>query len=1001
MSQRAYLLLLGWLLITGYAIGAEVILEEGTNFALAVSPDGSQIVIDLQGTLWLLPAEGGDAEALTDGLGDDRLPDWAPDGSRILFQSFRNGSWDLWTISPDGSGLEPLTRSPYDDREPVWSPDGRRIAFASDRSDNYDLWILSTSDGQLNRITQDAADDTMPCWSPDGLSLAFISERGDEGETELWKIDIESGRESKVAEFGGKAASPSWSRDGTRIAIRLVHYLPLTLMGSRFDEGMTSELILVPVDGSETMRLPAGDDVFPFRPAWTEEGEIVYSADGEIRRLAIETKEREDIPFRAAVHLEGPSYRRREARLTEPDEVSPVRGIVRPVVSPDGTHIAFTALGDIWMAPSGGGTPKPLTRDEYLDSDPSWSPDGKRVVFASDRDGSMDLWVKDIGSSLQSGAIKRTADVGEELTPSWSPDGKWIAYLDEQSDVHIVDAEGGGASRRICETKGASIPSWSSDSRHLAFAVLEPFSGRYREGFNRIKVISIETEEETVLPVPEKNFGTRDGDGPVWSPDGTAMAFAMDGGIWILPVTPSGEPTAEPRKVIDEPGDFLAWWPDSKRLLYLSSEGVKQADLMTGRPETVSLPLNYRAASAGGALLIKGAKLIDGTGAAPRENVDIFVEGNRVQSIEPARDEIPEDARVIDATGKTVIPGLIDAHTHLGLPAWGSRHGRVWLAYGVTSIRTMADPIFRVLEERESITSGRRVGPRIFTAGFALDGDRVYYNGYLSVEDDAELRVELDRILDLEIDLVKTYVRLTDARQKLVVEEAHRRGVYVTSHEVYPAVAFGIDGIEHIRGTSRRGFSPKVTDLRRTYRDVRDLIVQSGVYFTPTLLIQGGFRLAVAREPQILEEPRLVALYPEWARAWFSSPRVGSVAERAEVMGPLFETIDAVARSGGNVLAGTDSPIVPYGLSLILEIEMLSEAGLGPLGAIQSATRLAAEALGAEKDLGTVEPGKIADLVILSEDPTVDVRNLRTTEHVIQNGRLLTVSHLLDQRLEK
>ncbi len=202
----------------------------------------------------------------------------------------------------------------------------------------------------------------------------------------------------------------------------------------------------------------------------------------------------------------------------------------------------------------------------------------------------------------------------------------------------------------------------------------------------------------------------------------------------------------------------------------------------------------------------------------------------------------------------------------------------------------------------------------------------------------------------------------------------------MTSHEIYPAVAYGVDGIEHLRGTSRRGFSPKVTDLRRSYRDVVDLVSHSGVYFTPTLLIQGGLRLARAREPDLLEERRFAKLYPAWAASEFQTYPDDQVAEREAVLKPLLETVDAVARAGGKVLAGTDSPIVPYGLSLILEIELLSEAGLGPLEAIRSATQLAAEALGADKDLGTIEPGKLADMVILGGDPSHNIRNLRLAE---------------------
>jgi hypothetical protein len=201
--------------------------------------------------------------------------------------------------------------------------------------------------------------------------------------------------------------------------------------------------------------------------------------------------------------------------------------------------------------------------------------------------------------------------------------------------------------------------------------------------------------------------------------------------------------------------------------------------------------------------------------------MDVAIEGDRIARVEPTGGEVAEAVRVVSGEGKTLIPGLIEMHTHLGLPAWGSRQGKVWLAYGITSLRTPADALYRVVEERESIRAAAR-GPRIFYAA-QFDGDRIYYGGGLALNDGEELEQEMKRALALEYDLVKTYVRLPDPLQKDAIEKAHAAGVFVTSHEVYPAVAYGVDGIEHLSGTSRRGFSPKLTQLRRTYDDAIEL----------------------------------------------------------------------------------------------------------------------------------------------------------------------------------
>jgi imidazolonepropionase-like amidohydrolase len=379
--------------------------------------------------------------------------------------------------------------------------------------------------------------------------------------------------------------------------------------------------------------------------------------------------------------------------------------------------------------------------------------------------------------------------------------------------------------------------------------------------------------------------------------------------------------------------------------------------------------------------------------------MDVAIEGNRITRVEPSGGEVPEDFRVVSGEGKTLLPGLIEMHTHLGLPSWGSRQGKVWLAYGITSLRTPADALYRVIEEKESIRAGRRVGPRIFNTGATFDGDRIYYTGALALNDGEELEQEMKRALALGYDLVKTYVRLPDPLQKEVIAKAHAAGVFVSSHEIYPAVAYGVDGIEHMSGTSRRGFSPKLTELRRSYDDVVELIARSGVYFTPTVLLQGAWERVLAREPGILDETRFQTLFPPFIKDGFSG-RVpgGGPGDPEKIAAPLFSTIGRIHERGGKVIAGTDSPILPYGLSLLLEIEQLSDAGLGPMAAIESATRVAAEALGAGDELGTIEPGKIADLVLLASDPSTDIRNIRKTEMVVVNGRILTVEQLLKAR---
>ena len=750
----------------------------------------------------------------------------------------------------------------------------------------------------------------------------------------------------------------------------------------------SSRLVLVSVDSGEVVDVVTPTDVFPFRIEWLCDAEIVYTAAGSLWRQSLEGgAEARAIPFEATVTLDRSPYRRRDVDLIEDGEELPVRGIVRPVVSPDGSKIAFAALGDIWTVSSQGGEPVALTRDEHLDSDPSWSPDSSSLVYSSDRWGTMDLWVKAVSASHRTRGRQLTFAIGAEISPAWSPDGTKVAYVDERSRIHVVPATGGDDEVLSSQRRGVSQPSWSSDSHHLAFAVHEPISSRFREGYNRIHVLDTRSSLSglsRVVEQPKGSVGTRDGDGPVWTPDGRSIAFAMDGGLWVMPVAIDGKPRDVPREVVREAVDFPSWSPDSASILFVGPKGMKRVDLESGRATHVGVQHHYEAVSAGGRFMIRDVRIVDGSREAALEHQDVVIEGNRIESIEPTMAVPPRDMRVIDGAGKTLIPGLIEMHTHLSLPAWGSQHGKVWLAYGITSIRTLTDAPYRTLEERESVHSGRRIGPRVFMTGAAMDGDRVYYTSNLAIGDEEELAREMQRAFDIGYDLVKTYVRLPDDLQKLAIEEAHRQGIFVTSHELYPALAYGVDGVEHVAGTSRRGYSPKLSDLGRSYDDVIELIGRSRVYFTPTVLIYGGWTLALAREPELVRERRFEKLFPAWAQDRFKSAPVTENADAAsDVVAPIFETVRGVSDRGGRILAGTDSPIVPYGLSLLLEIEQLAEAGLAPMEALDSATRVAAEALGVGHELGTIEVGKIADLVLLGGDPLEDIGNLRKTELVL------------------
>jgi Tol biopolymer transport system component/imidazolonepropionase-like amidohydrolase len=972
-------------------------LTEGTSMAAALSPDGRTIVIDLLGALWTVSSDGGRATRILEDGYDARMPAWSPDGQRIAFQAYRSSTWNIWTMSRDGSGLRQETSGPFDDREPHWSPDGARIAFSSDRpphragvrvgdpggGGNYDVWTLALATGELRQITSNPANDFMPAWSPDGREIAFMSDRKERG---IYAAAVESGTERLVRAETRTAAAPSWSPDG-----KTVTYTAF--------EGAVSHLV-----AAGTNIADANEDVFPFRAQWRGVNEVLYTADGKIKTRSASGGPARTIEFSAEIAFTRAAFTPKR-HASSPPGPQPVRGVMHPAISPDGAQVVFAALGDLWLVPtsSAEAAPQRITNDSFIDTDPAWSPDGTRIAFSTDRDGSMDLWIRD----MRSGAERKIAP--RAMSATWSPDNTRIAFLDPESQLQIVDVASGQVRKAHDRLNEPGRPSWSPDGRAIVMGALRPYSTRFREGTNQILRVAIDdanagpamTERPRVEwfnPLPHKSIGMREDFGPVWSPDGTQMAAIIDGHLAAFPVARDGSPLGPPRRLSQEIANSPSWTRDSRRLLYQSADALHIVDAIDGTTRTIVPRFSWTAKTAAGTTTLHAGRVFDGRSAAPREKIDIVFEGNRITRVEPHRTDLHKGT-VVDASNGTVLPGLIESHTHMS-KGYGEPLGRIWLSFGITSVRNPAANPYEGQEDREAIESGARIGPRVFATGEPFDGTRIYYPGGTALDGGTQLTAQLARAQKLNFDLIKTYVRLPDLLQKRIVEEAHRIGIPVTSHEIYPAVAYGADGVEHIRGTSRRGYSPKMSELRRSYRDVIDLLAVSKMTLTPTIGIQGGYQLLTLRDGSWLDDERLRRLFPasalDAARALRKRPAdARDLAQRDAIVSPQEKMVAAVVKSGGRVIAGTDSPINPYGLTLLLELEHYVRGGLSPADAIRTATIVPAEAMGLAADLGTIEPGKLADLVVVDGNPLANISDIRRTRYTIKGGVVYEVDALL------
>jgi imidazolonepropionase-like amidohydrolase len=706
-------------------------------------------------------------------------------------------------------------------------------------------------------------------------------------------------------------------------------------------------------------------------------------------------------------------------------------------VSPDGSRVAFTALGDLWTMPLGG-APERLTDDLWVEVDPMWSPDGTRLAYASDRggDGEVDIWIHDVSSDR----VTRLT-TGGGSGPVWSPDGREVAYTGgggPDGGLRVVDVATGSARTVRSGLNSPGRPSWSPDGRSIAVSAHDPYSSRFREGVNRALLIPVPRPaadeagdavgsprtrpaadgdaepfpgwngpvaglagDASAPPMPQQagerwldfplhvSIGSRGKDGPIWSPDGEWMAYVSAGVLWAIPVSGSGDPVGPPRRLTNETSAEPTWTADSQSIVYQTDDELRRVWLHSGRIDPIPVDLTWRREVPDGRYVIHAGSVFDGVSDRLRPNVDVVVESNRIVRVADHAASL-HTGTVVDASDGVLTPGFIEMHTHGGLGE-GEAGGRVWLSYGVTSIRrAVADP-YDVTEAKEAVESGRRTGPRIFGTGNSIDGSRIYYAGAPSLASTAQVELEMEQAEALGYDMIKTYVRLPDAVQARVIADAHDIGLHVTSHELYPAVAYGVDGVEHVRGTSRRGYSTKVSELHRSYQDVEELLVRSGMSITPTVGLYGGFGVLQHDVPSLLEDPRIEAFAPSTGRG---GARGGDVEATRRMISDMADLARRVVERGGVVVAGTDYG--PSGMTLLAEIEILVRyGGLTPADALRAATSVPAEAMGYGAELGRVAEGMLADLVVLGGDPLSDIGAVRDTRIVIANGRVYEMEELL------
>ena len=1007
--------------------------DEGTWMNLDVSPDGQWIAFDLLGDIYRMPIAGGPAVRIAGGRSFDHQARWSPDGRTLVFVSDRSGKDNLWLMDADGSNPRPLTT--LDDSfptAPAWMPDGEYVVakrhVRNTRSlGGGEIWLFHLRGGpgvKLKDKTSFTSDQNEPYPSKDGRWVYFswtgpfdYNKDPHDGIFQVSRIDRRTGDVEPVTTAPGGAVRPTVSPDGRSLAYVKRAGLATVLMVRDLETGAERQVFdRLDHDQMETWTVHGAYPAFQ----WTPDGAgIVVTFGGKLHRVTVATGTADTIPFTAPV--EQVVERALHFRYRIADDSLRARVIRWPVLSPDGRTLVFSALGSLWEMPYPDGAPARITEDTQFEFAPAFSPDGRWLAYVSwDDSAGGHLW-KVPATGGRRRPIRLTQVPNQYANPAFSPDGSRIAFIrgsgaanrgEDLSNepflmVSVVGAEG-GAVRDVARTanrgSGRRMPRvwWAADGRSLylqeshddktVLALVEA------DGTGRRDLVTNERAEELVP-----------------SPDGRWVAFKELHDVYLAPLPEVGTPVTldvknagvKVARLTRYGGDWLAWRPDSRAVTW----ALGPAFYLQGADEAYATdtvapvgPVDWVHANARmgariteirleaprdrprGAVVLRGARVVTVRGDEIVERGDVLVQGNRIARICPGTcPDVPLTARVVPVPGKTIIPGLVDVHAHMGYATLDITPQHLWeyranLAYGVTTTHDPSASTQAVFAQAELVDAGRIVGPRIFSTGFILYGAENANKAVTTSLDDA--RAHLRRLKALGAFSVKSYNQLRRDSRQWIIQAAREEEMLVVPEggsmlqQNLTMILDGHTGIEH---------AIPVAPLRQ---DVVTLLARSRTGYTPTLIVGYGGLWGENywyQESDVFANERLRRFVP---------PALLDARARRRVMAPADEFYHlALARAaadvlhaGGSVQLGAHGQL--QGLGAHWELWMLAQGGLTPLEALRAATLAGAQYLGLDRDLGSLEPGKLADLVVLDANPLDDIRNSEKVAMVMKNGVL-------------
>ena len=995
--------------------------DEGTWMDIDVSPDGKLIAFDMLGDIYTMPIAGGTPTRVAEGLPYEMQPQFSPDGKRITFTSDRGGGDNIWIMNVDGSNKQQVTKETFRLlNEPSWSPDGRFIAarkhFTTARSlGTGEIWIYHVGGGdgfvavkRANEALQKELGE--PVYTPDGKGI-YYTRNVSPGNTfeyaqdsngslfEIERYDFATGEVTTAVSGAGGATRPTPSPDGTKLAFVRRERNESKLYVKDLTTGALSKVYdNLDLDLQETW---AVNGLYPGMD-WTPDSKsIVFWAGGKIRRVDMSGAS-QVIPFRVndtRVVIDPPQPKIDVApdsfRTKMPRYVAP---------APDGRRVVFESLGKLYVK-QGDGAPTRLTqtRGAEMELFASWSRDGQKLVYVEWTDAG--LGKIRVVNANGSGGRYVTADPGHYRRPRFSPDGQTIVFekgaggyllsqlRSDNPGVYRVPVAGGPST---LVTRDGSAPQFGSANDRIFLTRGDGPSGA---------LVSVDLNGEA----ERKHASGEMVASYEVSPDGAHVAFRDNFGAYVMPLAPGPQEIGSGKgassmpvvKASDGGATYLTWTDGGKRLnwtlgptlysaaldaiLPLSPDAPKYAAPATG----MDLSIPVQSAKPTGVTVLTGARIVtmaDDTGGVIDNGV-VVITGNRITAVGRAGTvAIPSGARTVDLAGKTIIPGLVDAHAHGPLGDDDIIPNQNWsaiahLALGVTTIFDPSNQASEAFASEEMQRAGLILGPRLFSTGEIVYGarSRGTLNDISSYED---ALAHVHRLKEQGAAGVKNYNQPRRDQRQQVVAASIAENIQVVAEgaslfaQDIALISDGNTALEHN--------IPQAV----LYEDVISFFAQTKVAYTPTLVVTyGGLagdpywrsHMDVWRHPILSKHVPPHILQP-------NSVRRTQAPDEDYVDGQSASQALKLLERGVNVSIGAHGQ--EEGLAAHWELWSFARGGFTPLQALKVGTILPARKLGMEKDIGSLEVGKLADLVILDANPLENIRNSDKIASVMINGRL-------------